>query len=228
MKKRQPIQSAPEPEVIYLAGGCFWGTEHFFKQVRGVLSVQSGYVNGHTNKPTYEEVVTGETGYAEAVKLTYDPQQLSFKKLLALFFSTIDPTSLNQQGTDVGTHYRTGIYYVNEQQRITAEHALRKLAAHYTQPIVVECEPFRVFQPAEDWHTDYLAKFPSVDCHIAPEVLANARMANPIKINRFPLKKVKKNETKMSKEAFFAMVDEARAQKGREISDEEMEKMLLL
>lgn len=228
MKKRQPIQSAPEPEVIYLAGGCFWGTEHFFKQVRGVLSVQSGYVNGHTNKPTYEEVVTGETGYAEAVKLTYDPQQLSFKKLLALFFSTIDPTSLNQQGTDVGTHYRTGIYYVNEQQRITAEHALRKLAAHYTQPIVVECEPFRVFQPAEDWHTDYLAKFPSVDCHIAPEVLANARMANPIKINRFPLKKVKKDETKMSKEAFFAMVDEARAQKGREISDEEMEKMLLL
>ena len=228
MKKRQPIQSAPEPEVIYLAGGCFWGTEYFFKQVRGVLSVQSGYVNGHTNKPTYEEVVTGETGYAEAVKLTYDPQQLSFKKLLALFFSTIDPTSLNQQGTDVGTHYRTGIYYVNEQQRITAEHALRKLAAHYTQPIVVECEPFRVFQPAEDWHTDYLAKFPSVDCHIAPEVLANARMANPIKINRFPLKKVKKDETKMSKEAFFAMVDEARAQKGREISDEEMEKMLLL
>lgn len=86
MKKRQPIQLAPEPEVIYLAGGCFWGTEHFFKQVRGVLSVQSGYVNGHTNKPTYEEVVTGETGYAEAVKLTYDPQQLSFKKLLALFF----------------------------------------------------------------------------------------------------------------------------------------------
>ena len=172
MKKRQPIQSAPEPEVIYLAGGCFWGTEHFFKQVRGVLSVQSGYVNGHTNKPTYEEVVTGETGYAEAVKLTYDPQQLSFKKLLALFFSTIDPTSLNQQGTDVGTHYRTGIYYVNEQQHITTEHALRKLAAHYTQPIVVECEPFRVFQPAEDWHTDYLAKFPSVDCHIAPEVLA--------------------------------------------------------
>ena len=228
MKKRQPIQSAPEPEVIYLAGGCFWGTEHFFKQVRGVLSVQSGYVNGHTNKPTYEEVVTGETGYAEAVKLTYDPQQLSFKKLLALFFSTIDPTSLNQQGTDVGTHYRTGIYYVNEQQRITAEHALRKLAAHYTQPIVVECEPFRVFQPAEDWHTNYLAKFPSVDCHIAPEVLANARMANPIKINRFPLKKVKKDETKMSKEAFFARIDKARAQKGREISDEEMEKMLLL
>lgn len=228
MKKRQPIQSAPEPEVIYLAGGCFWGTEHFFKQVRGVLSVQSGYVNGHTNKPTYEEVVTGETGYAEAVKLTYDPQQLSFKKLLALFFSTIDPTSLNQQGTDVGTHYRTGIYYVNEQQRITAEHALRKLAAHYTQPIVVECEPFRVFQPAEDWHTDYLAKFPSVDCHIAPEVLANARMANPIKINRFPLKKVKKDETKMSKEAFFAKIDKARAQKGRQISDEEMEKMLLL
>ena len=222
MKKRQPIQ------VIYLAGGCFWGTEHFFKQVRGVLSVQSGYVNGHTNKPTYEEVVTGQTGYAEAVKLTYDPQQLSFKKLLALFFTTIDPPSLNQQGTDVGTHYRTGIYYVNEQQRITAEHALRKLAAHYTQPIVVECEPFRVFQPAEDWHTDYLAKFPSVDCHIAPEVLANARMVNPIKINRFPLKKVKKDETKMSKEAFFARIDKARAQKGRLISDEEMEKMLLL
>ena len=192
MKKRQPIQLAPQPEVIYLAGGCFWGTEHFFKQVRGVLSVQSGYVNGHTNKPTYEEVVTGETGYAEAVKLTYDLQQLSFKKLLALFFSTIDPTSLNQQGTDVGTYYRTGIYYVNEQQRITAEHALRKLAAHYTQPIVVECEPFRVFQPAEDWHTDYLAKFPSVDCHIAPEVLANARMANPIKLggNRYPLKRL--------------------------------------
>ena len=176
-------QTKTGKETIYLAGGCFWGTEYFYKRVRGVLQVQSGYVNGHTNKPIYEEVMTGTTGYAEAVKIVYDTQQIGLKKLLALFFTTIDPTSLNQQGNDVGTQYRTGIYYLTETQKITAQAALHRLAARYTKPIVVECEPFKVFQPAEEWHIDYLEKFPSVDCHINPEILRNARMANPIPLS---------------------------------------------
>ncbi|AVM49142.1 peptide-methionine (S)-S-oxide reductase MsrA [Capnocytophaga sp. oral taxon 878] len=192
MSKIQQVK--PANEIIYLAGGCFWGTEYFYKRVRGVLQVQSGYVNGHTNKPIYEEVMTGTTGYAEAVKITYDPQQISLKKLLTLFFTTINPTSLNKQGSDVGTQYRTGIYYLTPAQKITAQAALRRLAAHYTEPVVVECEPFKVFQPAEEWHIDYLEKFPSVTCHINPTVLRNARMANPI-----PLSKKKHNLNKLRK-----------------------------
>ena len=195
-QSKKKIEKQPETlsATVYLAGGCFWGTEHFFKQVRGVIKAQSGFVNGHTPNPTYKQVSTGTTGYAECVALTYDPTILSFKKILTLFFKTIDPTSLNKQGDDVGTQYRTGIYYIDAQQQQIAQSALKRLAKSYTQPIVVECEPFRAFYPVESWQNDYLDKFPNAECHIAPEVLANAKMANPISLSgkRHSIRKMRK------------------------------------
>ena len=104
---------------IYLAGGCFWGTEHYFKQVRGVISTTAGYANGNTENPTYEQVYTDSTGYAETVHILYNPEVVSLTLLLELFFRSIDPTSLNRQGNDCGTRYRTGIYYTTEEDIAT-------------------------------------------------------------------------------------------------------------
>ena len=124
--QRQSSSTSPMKE-IYLAGGCFWGTEHFFKQVRGVVSTEVGYANGHTSNPTYEEVCSHTTGFAETVHITYAPDQITLDKLLELYFLTIDPTSLNRQGGDVGDQYRTGIYYTD-----STDHPFRPdpVAAH--------------------------------------------------------------------------------------------------
>ena len=123
---------------IYFAGGCFWGTEHFFKQINGVKATQVGYANGNIENPTYEQVYTDSTGFAEVVKVAYDPKVVSLEMLLDLFFKTIDPTSLNQQGEDIGTRYRTGIYWVNSEDEKVVTKALSELQKHYEKPIVVE------------------------------------------------------------------------------------------
>lgn len=167
---------------IYFAGGCFWGTEHFFKQIRGVVSANSGYANGHTKNPTYEEVYAEQTGYAETVKVVYDPQQICLQLLIDLFFKTIDPTSLNKQGNDIGARYRTGIYYTNLSDEVIIRKSLQKIAEKYKKPIVVECEPLQIFYEAEDWHQDYLVKTPGGYCHIPFELFTFARKANPIKL----------------------------------------------
>lgn len=166
---------------IYFAGGCFWGTEHFFKQVRGVVSVESGYANGHTNKPIYEEVYTDTTGYAETVKVVYDRKIIRLKALIELFFKTIDPTSLNKQGKDVGTRYRTGIYYTNPKDKPTIDKAMEHIAKFYVNRIVVENKPLEVFYPAEEMHQDYLVKNPGGYCHIEPILFEFAKKTNPIK-----------------------------------------------
>ena len=106
---------------IYLAGGCFWGTEHYFKQIRGVISTEAGYANGNTSNPTYEEVYTDTTGFAECVKICYDSDIVELRLLLEMYFRSIDPTSLNRQGNDVGTRYRTGIYYTTTDDLATIE-----------------------------------------------------------------------------------------------------------
>ncbi len=115
-------------EVIYFAGGCFWGTEHFFQQIKGVVRTETGFANGNEDlpKPTYEEVYTDSTGYAETVKVEYDREQVSPEFLVRLFFRAIDPLSLNQQGHDIGTRYRTGVYYVAEEQKAVIEAVLRR------------------------------------------------------------------------------------------------------
>ena len=180
------MQTHPSPNTpstspmkeIYLAGGCFWGTEHFFKQVRGVISTEVGYANGHTSRPSYEEVCSHTTGFAEAVHITYAPDQVSLSKLLELYFLTIDPTSLNKQGGDVGDQYRTGIYYTDTADLPTIKKAIETLQREHTQPIVIEVEPLRNFYDAETYHQDYLDKNPSGYCHIRPELFQIAREAN--------------------------------------------------
>lgn len=163
---------------IYFAGGCFWGTEHFLKQIRGVKSTEVGYANGNIQNPTYEQVCNNNTGFAETVKVDYNPQEVDLPLLIDLFFKTIDPTSVNRQGNDRGTQYRTGIYYVDKNDLPVIQAAVQALAKKYPKPIVVEIKPLTNFYKAEDYHQDYLDKHPSGYCHINPELFDIAKKAN--------------------------------------------------
>lgn len=163
---------------IYFAGGCFWGTEHYFKQVRGVISTAVGYANGNTDNPTYEQVYTDLTGYAETVHIVYDPEVVSLKLLLELFFRSIDPTSLNRQGEDCGTRYRTGIYYTSEEDTTTIKEVYSGIERIIGEPLMVEVEPLRNFYAAEEYHQDYLDKNPRGYCHVPFELMIMAREAN--------------------------------------------------
>ena len=164
---------------IYLAGGCFWGAEHFFQQVDGVIFTEVGFANGYTPDPTYKEVYTDTTGYAETVHVRYDTERVGLKFLLRMFFKAIDPTSLNKQGEDEGTRYRTGIYYTDPQDlpkiRIVFEEVQRQVAV----PVVVEVEPLQQFYRAEDYHQDYLNKNPDGYCHLPLDLFRFAREATP-------------------------------------------------
>jgi len=144
------------------AGGCFWCTEAVYAQMKGVQSVTSGYIGGQNANPTYEQVCTGRTGHAEAVEIEYDPQQVAYEKLLEVFFSTHDPTTKNRQGADVGTQYRSGVYYHDDAQKKTAEAVIAKLDAAKVFPsrIVTEVMPAATFYPAEKYHQDYFANNP--------------------------------------------------------------------
>ncbi len=166
---------------IYLAGGCFWGTEHFIKLIDGVTETQVGYANGNRteyDQPTYKQVCTDQTGYAETVKVVYDATKVQLPMLIDLFFKTIDPTSLNRQGEDVGSQYRTGIYYTDETNKSVIEAEVARLASQYTEPVVVEIAPLASFFDAEAYHQDYLDKNPQGYCHIHPELFEMARQAN--------------------------------------------------
>jgi peptide methionine sulfoxide reductase msrA/msrB len=163
---------------IYLAGGCFWGTEHYFKQIRGVISTEAGYANGNTPNPTYEEVYTDTTGFAECVKICYDSDIVELRLLLEMFFRSIDPTSLNRQGNDVGTRYRTGIYYTTTDDLATIEEVYNDIQRIIGEELMVELEPLRSFYPAEEYHQDYLDKNPAGYCHIPFELMIMAREAN--------------------------------------------------
>ncbi|MDR3060527.1 MAG: peptide-methionine (R)-S-oxide reductase MsrB [Dysgonamonadaceae bacterium] len=168
-----------ERKVIYLAGGCFWGTEHFLKQIRGVVATEVGYANGKIDNPTYRSVSAGDTYFVETVKVEYLPGQISLGNLLELFFKTIDPTSLNKQGNDRGTQYRTGIYYTDREDEAKVKAALTRLAAVYSKPVVVECLVLENYYTAEEYHQDYLDKHPEGYCHIPQKLFQMAREANP-------------------------------------------------
>lgn len=163
---------------IYLAGGCFWGTEHFLKLINGIISTEVGYANGNTQKPTYQEVRYENTGHAETVKVTYNPEVVSLSVILDLFFKTIDPTSLNKQGEDEGAQYRTGIYFTNESDLPIINAEIDKLSQKYSKPVVVEVKPLLNFFNAEDYHQDYLDKNKDGYCHIDPSLFELARKAN--------------------------------------------------
>lgn len=163
---------------IYLAGGCFWGTEKYLSCIRGVLSTQVGYANGNTENPTYEEVCRNNTGHAETVRVVYDPAVLPLELLLELYYESIDPVSVNRQGGDVGTQYRTGIYYVDEKDRPVIDRSIAKLQKNYSKPIAIEVEPLKNFYPAEEYHQKYLDKNPFGYCHIPKAKFAFAAAAN--------------------------------------------------
>ena len=149
-------------ETLLLGGGCFWCTEAVYVKVRGVLDVESGYSNGQTVAPTYEQVCTGRTGHNEVVKLQYDPAQVSTRELLEIFFVIHDPTTLNRQGNDVGTQYRSGIYFTTPEQQQAAQALIDELtAAHaFGQPIVTEVLPLANYSAAEDYHQDFFERNP--------------------------------------------------------------------
>ena len=150
-------------QTIVLGGGCFWCTEAVYKEVRGVTDVESGYANGDTQRPSYEDVCTGRTGHNEVVKLTYDPAQVSTRQLLEIFFVVHDPTTMNRQGNDVGTQYRSGIYYTTEEQKQVAEGLIRELEQEkaFARPVVTEVVPMKNYWPAEEYHQDFFEKNPT-------------------------------------------------------------------
>lgn len=160
----QPAAGGAEPklEQITFGSGCFWCTEAVFEELEGVTSAVSGYSGGHVENPTYEQVCTGLTGHAEVVQVTYDPAKISFAELLEVFWSTHDPTTLNRQGADVGTQYRSAIFYHTDEQRREAEHYLNRLNEEnvFFAPIVTEITEFTGFYPAEDYHQEYYAANP--------------------------------------------------------------------
>ena len=148
--------------ILVLGGGCFWCTEAVYVEVRGVLDVESGYSNGHAPAPTYEQVCTGTTGHNEVVRLVYDPAQVSTRELLEIFFLIHDPTTLNRQGNDVGTQYRSGIYFTTPDQAAEARAIIEELthAGAYARPIVTEVQALANYHPAEDDHQDFFARNP--------------------------------------------------------------------
>lgn len=161
-------------EVITLGAGCFWCTEAIFQQIPGVISVTSGYTGGTVKNPTYEQVCTGETGHAEALRVVFDPKKTSLEKILAVFWDAHDPTSLNRQGADSGTQYRSAIFYSTDEQRQVAEKCKAEAAKEFSKPIVTEITKAGEFYPAENYHQDYyrLNKNRNPYCHavISPKL----------------------------------------------------------
>ena len=166
---------SPRREVATLAGGCFWCLEAVYDELRGVEKVESGYSGGPVSNPTYRQVCTGTTGHAEVVQVTFDPEVVSFREILEVFFTIHDPTTLNRQGADVGPQYRSAVFYHDEEQRRITEEVISKLEAEgvWDDPIVTEVTPFEAFYVAEDYHQEYFQNNeyqPYCQVVIAPKV----------------------------------------------------------
>lgn len=162
MSEKMPVGS----KKIYFAGGCFWGVEEYFDRMRGVVDVTSGYANGNTKNPSYEDVTRKRTGHAETVEVTYNPKEVSLESLVERFFKIVDPLSVNKQGNDVGKQYRTGIYYTDNEEKVIIAKVMAKEQKKYSKPIVVENIPLVKYYLAEEYHQDYLKKNPNGYCHI--------------------------------------------------------------
>lgn len=178
ISNNQNLPQDQEGEVIYFAGGCFWGVEHFFKQIEGVTKTSVGYANGSTKNPTYSQVIKGNTGYAETVEVLYDPEILDLADLVDFYFKIIDPTSLNKQGNDRGTQYRTGIYFQHEDERPIIDAVVQKIEKLHKKPLVVEVAPLKSYFIAEEYHQEYLVKNPEGYCHIDSRWFEWAKTAN--------------------------------------------------
>lgn len=167
-------------KTIYLAGGCFWGTEHYMRQFEGVVETVVGYANGSLPEPSYQEVYTDQTGHVECVKVVYDEAVVSLKTLCRMFFRSIDPLLMNRQGGDVGTRYRTGIYWVCEEDNEVVEQVWQEVQARFSEPLAVEKRPLKCFYSAEEYHQDYLLKNPEGYCHLSLETLNLAKRYSKI------------------------------------------------
>lgn len=161
--------------TIYLAGGCFWGTARLFSLVPGVTLSEAGYANSSVPEPTYQQVCTGRTGAAETVKVRYESDDVTLTQLLDLYFKSIDPTALNRQGNDIGTQYRTGVYYTDAADLPVIESVVADVSLRYGSPLAVEVMPLKNFYPAEEYHQDYLEKNPGGYCHVNPALFREAR-----------------------------------------------------
>lgn len=201
--------SKDDLKKIYLAGGCFWGVEEYMQRIYGVYDAVSGYANGKVNNPTYKTVSSGKSGYAETVEVTYDSKKIKLEDLLNHYFKIIDPTSLNKQGNDRGSQYRTGIYYVNDSDKEVIDKVMNFQAKKYSEKIVVENMKLKNFTVAEDYHQDYLKKNPNGYCHIdlskASEVVIDpAKYPKPSdddlkrKLTDIQYRVTQKNETESS------------------------------
>ncbi len=162
-------------EIAVIGGGCFWCTEAVFQHISGVEKVEPGYSGGTVSDPNYEQVSTGTTGHAEVARITFNPKEISYREILEIFFGTHDPTQLDRQGADIGTQYRSIIFYLNETQKTTAEQLIQELAREkvYKKPIVTQIVPLKKFYPAESYHKDYYKMHPTAQyCQIviAPKI----------------------------------------------------------
>lgn len=163
---KQVDYSKAELKKIYLAGGCFWGVEAYLERIYGVADAVSGYANGTTENPSYEDLIYRNSGHAETVEVTYDPSRVSLERLLRYYLKVVDPTSLNQQGNDRGVQYRSGVYYTDEKEKSVIEKVLAEEQKKYDKEIVIEVLPLEHFYMAEEYHQDYLEKNPNGYCHI--------------------------------------------------------------
>jgi peptide-methionine (S)-S-oxide reductase len=156
------MSNGEKRDIAIFGGGCFWCTEAVFDELRGVISVVSGYAGGNTKNPTYDQVCSGDTGHAEVIRIQFDPTQISFGDLMTVFFATHDPTTLNRQGNDVGTQYRSAIFYADEEQKQEAEAFIKELndSKAFGKPVVTTVEPLGEFYEAEDYHQKYYANNP--------------------------------------------------------------------
>jgi peptide methionine sulfoxide reductase msrA/msrB len=186
---------------IYLAGGCFWGTEQYLQNIKGILSTEVGYANGNTENPTYEEVCKHNTGHAEAVKVEYEDTVIGLPYILELYYDVINPVSINRQGGDVGSQYRTGIYYVNEEDAPVIEHSISKLQEKYKETIAIERLPLSNYYKAEEYHQKYLDKNPSGYCHIGADKFEKAKKAVD-KDKKFEKKSLEKLKQDLTDEQF--------------------------
>ena len=163
-------------KTIYFAGGCFWGTEHYIRQFEGVLETETGYANGNVANPTYQQVYTDQTGFAECVKVSYEPELVSLETLCRLFFRSIDPLLVNRQGEDIGTRYRTGIYWNDEEDVTVIDKVYSEIQSLYNEPLAVEKCRLQCFYSAEDYHQDYLVNNPEGYCHLSLSTLQSAKV----------------------------------------------------
>jgi methionine-S-sulfoxide reductase len=164
-------------QEIYLAGGCFWGTEKYLSNIYGIIKTDVGYANGNTENPSYQEVCHKNTGHAETVRVFYNPQQIRLEFILNLYYDVIDPTSVNRQGGDSGTQYRTGIYYVDSNDLEVIQTSIQELQTKYEKPIAIEVLPLQNYYLAEEYHQKYLDKNPNGYCHIHKEKFEQAKLA---------------------------------------------------